>query len=509
MPFQLKYSDTIAVYGDTLRAEIIIQTMREKGFKNLFIIDQVKQENKVVTFEQLIKHGEKLDNIVVVISLQNAMAHSMIADKFFRYGIRKIVFLPADIRTQSITADIMRRNYNILINGDIDTNTRLPYYNEIIPQYKIRTTNGVIFQDDDMTVFWAHINQIYINNTRRHVVEENEIYYGRPFILADHYQALFNYFERGVITSSLDRYMKAQSYINEAGSFNMEKLQDRYLLWLLYKKEFNRGMYFFISSASEVTMRANGGLNIIDGLHRLIFLYLQNVSYFPVKMKTEEFKVLYNDECLGNEHISKFQHKIDNLKFPIEHPAFYQIQAGRAGIEPSILSAIRLFIGLSDIEDYNVLDISTLNGYFARNISMMKRKSGNGKIYSIELDKEEFLFTEYINNLLGTSSICNIFNDNLLCINNIIFDLVFAIGRYETLSDFCNWLPSISNCTKRFLFWETEDILEPSQIRIIEENVGFKEVRKILEFFDGEKRKQVFVLIKEENWRQYGEEINI
>lgn len=498
MPFSLDRDNAVGIYGYTKRGLELEKFLKNSDFQDIFFIDQNQQQcENVYSFDELFDNEKKRDeDIMIFISLQNAITHSAIAEKFYAAGVDKIIFLPADITNNTNNAGVMRQIYNDLIGKSLDHINNIPLYSEIINKFELKSENAIIYQDKNRTVFWAPLNNIFVNNERKNIVEINKEYYGKCIASVDHYQAVFNYFENGENNPSLKKYMTAQGYVNDEGDYIFEKLKDRYRLWCLYKAEFNAGMDFFISSAPEMSVNENGGLNIRDGLHRIIFLYMQKLSYAPVTLNTDVFNKIYNNSELDNIREFMTGNKITKVKTPIEHPAFYRFACEKENREPSVLTCIQRYLGTINIEEYDILDISDYNSYFARNMSRMRTKSGNGHICAIETTLSEYLFAGHLNKLLKVKNIELELIGSLKEIASRKYDWVFALGKFQDSKKLDYQIPVLDKMTKQILFWESDFEIAQMKAEEILNKTSFQKFRLLYQYFDGIKTKMIIVFEK-------------
>ena len=496
VPYKLDKKKQIGIYGYTTNGIIIKSYLEQNGFSNIFFIDKnVRFEEigvKIYSPDQIACVAEK--DITIIISLQNTISHQNIAEKIFTAGINRVIFLPASIRGIASYMNKMRKLYNLLLIRSFKFEEFIPFYDELLPVYSIRLENGIISQDSVETTFWMKTQNIFVNNTKKQVVPEYLKYYGRSLASLVHYQDLFEYLERGIAGRNLQEYLAGQKYLNEQGNFSKEKLLDRYQLWYMYKRELNRGMDFFISSAPKVIRNDRGGLSIVDGLHRCVFLYLQNLSYIPVKMDTNEFILRYKTEALNSIIDFMRENEIANTVTPIEHPAFYNFPCEKEDVEPSVLRAIQKHIGVHIIEPLSILDISNYNSYFARYMSKMKLQGEKGRIVAAEIEWEKYHFAKLLNALLGINDVEVMYVQDLTELQEEDFDMVFVMGNSKEYKKSDSYLQLLNKKTKHTLFWETEDSEE--DVEFIMEKMKFSSAEMIMQYCNGVTINKVYAFNK-------------
>lgn len=496
--FCLEKSQCIGIYGYNKRGKYIKEFLEGKGKKKIFFIDQnaknILQEN-VYPIENLRGINQK-ENIVIIISLQNAVAHKDVSEEINKIGIEKIIFLPVGEKYSEKETMTLRKYYNELISGIADTGAELPLYSQTISKIKIKNANGIISQNMNFTVFWMNIHNLYITDDKECFVDADESYLGKPVILADYYQAFFRFLKDAENNELVEKYMRIQGYKKLDGSYDDKILAGRHELWSLYREEINVGMEFFCSSPVRVQPNDRGGFDVLDGLHRTTFLYMKDLKYIPVILKTEVFQEWYTESNL--DRLKKYMEKnaIHKLRTPIEHPAFYHFPCEREKQEPSVLSAIQKYIGKLDSEMWDVIDISDYNSYFARMMSKRKRKPGSGHICAVETDEKMFTLAKYINEVLHIKDVEIILQKDILKLPERKYKVVFALERWSGKNFSREVIEFIDRITEETLFWENTSSAVDEEITRILRYTSFKEYRLVFQYFDGKQCKNVYVLKK-------------
>lgn len=497
--FCLEKCQSIGIYGYNKRGKYLKKFLEGNGIDNIFFIDQNAEkisEKNVYSIEKL----RSIDKDVcgIVISLQNAIAHKSVSEEIYKMGISKIVFLPVGRKYSEKETMTLRKYYNELISGIADTGAELPLYSQIVSEIKIKNENGIISQNMNFTVFWMNIHNLYLTEHEEWFEEVNNIYSGKPILLLDYYQAFLQFLEDGKDNELVDKYMAIQGYKKPDGSYDDKILAGRYELWCLYKEEINRGMDFFCSSPVRVKINDKGGFEIIDGMHRTTFLYMQKFMYIPVILETEVFERIYPECSLKNLEEYMEKNAVYKLCTPIEHPAFYQFPCIKEKQEPSVLSAIQKYLGTADDEMWDILDISDYNSYFARMMSKRSRKKGMaGCIHSVESDEKMFILAEYINEVLHIKNVKLLLQKDILMLPEKKYNVVFALERWSGKNFTREVIEFIDRITKGILFWENTSLIADEEIQKILKYTSFKEYRLIFQYFDGVQYKKVFAICKQ------------
>lgn len=484
MSFRLQKAKHILVYGKNVRASMAVSNLEKQGFTDISVTDGRQQ----------MPDGE-LRNTAVFIAFQNALRHDDAAETMHKKGFQEILFLPAKGCINDEKADLLRRMYNAVLYGSIDESIEIPSYEEVKKGW-LCVENGVIYREQGLVRFWARIENVFVNDICIRKDKFGIQYYGVNLTLVEHYRSLFELMEgKEEHSGYLNEYFEAQSYLGEGQKVVTDKLFDRYQLILMYKREINKGMDFFISSAPIVEGNDYGGLHIKEGLHRAIFLMTQNLAYIPVMMAERAFDQLYSDDEILKKIRSIFrQEKIEKTVTPIAHPAFYNFPAEKENCEPSVLTAVNRFLGIWGLEGEKILDMSDYHSYFARNAGRRSCKNAAKEIDSWEDNEINFQLACLYNELL------KIKNVNIVSGRPPVFereyDIVFILGNYGEIFESSNLLKRLGENTKEILFFEADisDIEEKKRVMLSE--AGFAEYIVVHRYYDGLKKREVGAFLK-------------
>lgn len=484
MSFKLQKTKQILICGNNVRANILVANLEEHGFDKI-----------TITNSKLQGYDGEANDTILFIAFQNALQHDDVAEDMYRQGFKDILFLPTRGCINDKKADLLRRMYNAMLYGNIDETIELPSYWEVKDK-ELRIRNGVIAEGQGMVTFWARIENIFVNDVCKKKNQHGLEYYGANLALVEHYRSLFELMEgREACRQYLSEYFEAQSYLDADKEIITEKIADRYQLFLLYKRELNKGMDFFISSASIVEGNVFGGLHIKEGLHRAVFLMTQNLAYLPVMMREKEFNNIYSENVLERVRDFFARENIKKTLTPIAHPAFYQFPAERENTEPSVLTAVNRFLGIKGIQGKRILDMSDYNSYFARNAGRRSCRNAAKEIESWEDNGIRLELACLYNDLLGINNVkvsggsCPVLEKE--------YDMVFLMGKLDEMPDSIEWLRMLGKNVKETLFFETNaDDVEVKKSKIISVT-DFNKYVGIHRYYDGLKKREVGVFLKE------------
>lgn len=484
MSFRLKKIKPILICGNNIRTSILLPNLEKQGFRNV-----------TVTNSRLEGFNGNVKNTILFIAFQNALQHDDVAESMYQQGFNDMLFLPTQGCINDKKADLMRRVYNSLLYGCIDENILIPSYDEV-KNRALRIENGIINNEFGMVTFWARLESIFVNNV---CIRKNQCglqYYGVNLMLVEHYRSLFELMEgKEERQEHLKEYFETQSYLDAEGNIIKEKMVDRYQLFLMYKREINKGMDFFISSASIVEGNEYGGLHIKEGLHRAVFLMTQNLAYIPVMMSEKEFNKRYSNGVLEKVQEFFMRKGIKKTVTPVAHPAFYSFPAEKENREPSVLMAVIRFLGIRGITGKRILDMSDYNSYFARNVGRMSCKNAAAEIESWENDETSLQLACLYNELL------NIRNVNVLSgfapVYEKEYDIVFVMGNHGEIFRNDKFLRKLGENTKEILFFETDISDVELQKEMIMTEAGFVKYIALHRYFDGLMKRELGVFLKE------------
>lgn len=455
MSFRLQKTKRILICGNNVRASALVANLEKQGFGEIAITDSALQG-----FDGDVK------STVLFIAFQNALQHDDVAENMFQRGFTDILFLPTKGCINDKNADLLRRMYNALLYGSVDENIEIPSYGEV-KNRGLRLKNGVIAQEQGMVTFWTRIESIFVNDVCKKMNRNGLQYYGANLALVEHYRSLFELMEgREVCQDYLTEYFEAQSYLDVNRNVIKEKVEDRYQLFLMYKRELNKGMDFFISSASIVEGNDFGGLHIKEGLHRAVFLMTQNLSWLPVMMREEEFNSRYSENALEKLRDFFERENIKRTVTPIAHPAFYHFTAEKENTEPSVLTAVNRFLGIEGIKGKRILDMSDYNSYFARNAGRRSCRNAAKEVESWEDNEISLQLACLYNELLGIRNV-KVLSGRPPVLEKE-YDIVFVMGKKEEVFSNIECLRKLGENTKGTLFVETDvNDMEETKHRIM------------------------------------------
>lgn len=487
--FLLNKHSKIIIYGAGERGNLLKDILFKKGFNVIGFFDQqleLKKDLPVYSLSDSLFKDK--GNIIIIISLSNGILHNKICDDLHKKGFSKLVFLPLKY---SIRFDIVKNMfgfYNKLISNIKIENVKLPTYNAF-KNLKYSVESAIIKDLGNEIVVWMNYQIVYSLHSKewkldRDKILSNQWFHNKNIGMFTSMIHLMRYFN-----NEQQYYGLYLSQFNNLERVNYKnKLNEREKLFKLYQKELNFGMDFFKLSAPYVEKNEKGYFNLLDGHHRIIFLYIMNHIYFPVKLMKDDFVEWVNQKKL--EEVIQYINEIGitELITPIPHPAFMDFPVKKESIGKTILSTIFEELSYMNLHEASILDCSQYQGYFARNLRPMVF----GDVCCID---KHIQFTKLLNELVRSKNI-DLINDideiNYQCNNK--YDIIFmmdSMKNFEHKSSKINYIKTLNRLTNKKLFWESSTNLIEIEINEIFQYTDFLRYKKIHTYFDNNKKIEV------------------
>jgi len=376
----------IILYGVNSNSENLYKSLTNAGYTVTAYFDRRYEElngKYPVPVYGLEKHPftnwDKTD-VCVVIMLQNAMQHEMIAMELLRQGFHKVLFAPMKSRVEQKTALTFRYQYNVLLSGQFQMLREIPFLEGTILQSELDPVHSIIQDDKTFKIIWCPAELIYTNSARLCKTPESLQYADIPLCSLVPFVRMFEYLQgnRGDPGRYLDEYgVNSCKYTNPLTDAAV--VLQRGELLSIYKNALNKGMDFFISSAPPAEFSAERGVfNLIDGHHRSLFLVMQEFRYIPVRISQSDYEKW--DRACKDTELRSYLDK-GGKRFPILHPRYHKINEAANQNDLLQLESIQKYlsddqsIGRRLLKGNHVLDLTDTYGYYARNALRMGAES--------------------------------------------------------------------------------------------------------------------------------------
>ena len=259
------------------------------------------------------------------------------------------------------------------------------------------------------------------------------------------------------------------------------ELSQREMLYRLFKKEYERGMQFFIESAPEVVWNYKNYCNLVGGHHRTSYLLHEGQTLFPVKMSYDDFNKWCNKDVYEDLKKYIYEHHIERFYAPLPHPGFLNFPVQWENIGRTKLADTMRYFADKDLFDLTVLDCSDDEGYFARNMIRIGAKEA----VFLNDDERQIELAGIFNRLLYREDV-QIKKDNLENYSkNNTFDIVFAVHDDNMRPESSELqLKLLGMLCKQCLITET---IKPEEIENIKKCTGLRDYMCIhREYKDGQ-----------------------
>lgn len=411
--FCISAKEKIAVYGGGERGVALKKDLVKIGYEVICYLDKnrnLKRDLPVYSIDEC-----DLDlSTIIIISLSNGSVHKSIADELLSKGYNKIIFIPIDFFSKlNITKD-MFKIYEKIVFGDSLEGIKIPKYDNFYKNM-FEYEHSIIEKYDEYFKVWVDFQSIYSLDIKKWEDDKDkvfleELYQNKNIGLLHNIISMMEVFE-GKKTKNRGTYLKSISK-----NINIESLDqwmnEREKLYQTYNRELNFGMEFFENSAPLSKWNKKGYFNLLDGHHRVSFLYLKGFRFIPLKISKKDFNIWLNDNTLKCV-LNYIQTEKFKIKAPISHPSFNLL---KSECEDFCIRSIRAIFDELRGEDFKsarVLDISGYEGFFGRNIEKMTKEP------AICVD-DKIDFVKKINKLL--------YNDNMIIYK---FEELKEISKYE------------------------------------------------------------------------------
>lgn len=480
--FNLNTNSKIVFYGYSLHRHNLLSDMKSKGYHVIAYFDKRADELNgileipVYTIENAPFTKQEKFEMCVFICLQNAIQHDDIANALYKNGYQNIVFLPTNLNIKNHLAHRLRQKYTYLLCNQYDEIKVVPCYSTLF--WDDFNINRVILHDyKDNVIVWVPIELIfsYKGNTVFSDVNISRYIYRELFAYLENgkgdIKAYFNYIKEFPGTS-----------LNIIDGIDRKFLLHRMKLYFLFISELNKGIDFFVDSASFAKWNDRGYFNLLDGHHRASFLYYKSLKKIPVLLDKKDFDKWINNEWL--KECIKFmkKNKIKKLPAPIAHPAFLYFGEESNGYIYTVLRNIVKIFNQKLLAGKKILDISSYHYFFSQYFKREKVK----QIVCVEEIELIYEFTKLINKLLYLEDIQ--VEKNIIAVKKYQeFDITLMLNRICKIDNDDGkkaLLKNIDNCTKEFIIWESGCDVNAEKDFIIK-NSSFKYYQLISQQFNG------------------------
>ena len=422
----------IIVYGVNSYSEQLVRQLRDLDFEVCAYIDRRAKELREINEIPVYDISEDFldtnnEDKCAIIMLMNAMQHDQIAYELFCKGIKRIIFVPMEMRCDGQYADQLRRVYNLILMGDFTEIGQIPYYEDMMLDSQ-EQWKGTICEETQNFLTVNVIADIVYTNSREKIDGESEnlLYYADvPLIAYQPYDKMFEYFWGGKDDGELTEYLNdygvnrckyANSYTNDNIIIQREQL---YEIW---NEHFQEGLAFFISSAPLAKWNDRGFFNLCEGQHRSLFLLKKGIYYLPLRISRKDWEKWKHSQMANR--IKGEGHFISEIT-PIQNPYFQKSSFyNKISVIESMLSLQRNLPRKLYFKK-TVLSFDTLLGYYGFHFRRMGAKTVT--IYAEDSNKKNAV--ELISRLYELNGIDICSNIDWENVNKFSFISIIGAGK--------------------------------------------------------------------------------
>lgn len=412
------------IYGGGEVGNICAQALRQRGYILEYALDKEKSGDHVIKGLHTYKLGEQpkpKNREIVIICLADGLIHKMVADRLHEIGYEFIIFLPMRHCIPDREKMVLTRAYNQILTVSADMIGISVYSYTKYASLSLDLNSAVIRENECDVTVWCGIEILFTESLELWKGNKEKIYFAdntkdKNIAAKEPCKLLFDYYS--LASDTCERYLGS----NKKKLSNGERqivLEQREELYRLFKKEYNKGLDFFVEGAPPVIWNPKKYFNLIGGHHRTAFLLHKEHSIFPVKMQKNDFSVWcnYNSYKKLLDYIAKYH--IETLYAPLPHPGFLNFPSICENNGRTKLEQVLSFFSDTDISQLTVLDNIADEGYFAR----IMARIGVKKTVFRTLDDRQLELAELCNQLLYRDDVIIEKGTNS---KNILYDIVFG-----------------------------------------------------------------------------------
>lgn len=283
------------IYGDNFIGRKLLTELILSGYSVVAIID--KKYDKLIEDDTGLKflNLELLETIdsssIIIICLSNGLMHEELLKDLMKKGFENIIYLPMCMNRPIFEQNKIRIAFrNIMANRffsivDIPK-TKCLYQQGIIQIYK--NEKEIAFLCDTNILRTATKKKIEENvlpgknKLVKNLIEYSEI----PLCELVPYIELFDFLMNKNSIYPND-YLVSQ---RETDTERKRLLEDRRKLLNIYETNYNCNYNFFLTSPANAQWNGKGYFNIIDGLHRSVYLMLKKEKNIPIVVSNTDWE---------------------------------------------------------------------------------------------------------------------------------------------------------------------------------------------------------------------------
>lgn len=474
--FSLDKGESILIYGVGVLGREVYQKVKD-FYQVLCFIDRRGNAGvgTVIPVRDL-EHVSEYKECAVVVCVHDGNWHCEIAENLYEHGFNKILFLAFSDVYEKDKALLMKKFYNLFMEGQIECLTEIPCYSEM--KRNIFNEN-VIRKNERFVTAYCNKEMLYSYNKidehqKGKMSEEIIAYLDVPITAHKPYIELFRFFMYG--DGDCEIYLRNMRQLNN--SFDMteeEFLKSQYSIYQLLEREYEKGYDAFQYAPIDVKWNKRGYFNVIDGHHRCAFYCLKGLQNMPVRMTREDYDIWVNKDRL--EELKSIL--LENGLIPaikINHPMLQDYQCRYTEYEKTILDLMQEWLYSEKHIFHSALELSSYQGFYSRNIYRMHKAD---EIDVIAAAKEEMQYIQAMNRLqyIADDSITVIESLEECLKKKKVYELGIVCNKYE-INELEEVLKYLNDIIVERIFWQSRVDAEAEK-KYITEHSKFRYYRRL------------------------------
>lgn len=293
--FSIEKNIPIFLYGENDFAKCTFSHLKQSGYDVKGIVDQKYEnfckEDEIRFSLRDLENWVKVKECIVIICLKNGMIHEKVASNLYDIGIRKIIYLPMKVCNSFRYQGTLRKAYRYVQAFEYEKVGQVPYYS--IEENPVM----VIERDDKWISFWCPDK--YLHSSTKEIINE-----GVPDRLKAAKQKLMVYADVAIEEiipyvelfkwlrgekADVNLYLDAMGYTVEQERKKL--LLDRKELYKIYEQALCYNIGFFLDAPAQAVWNTEGGyFNVVDGMHRIQYLYSKGYREMPIAVSLEDYR---------------------------------------------------------------------------------------------------------------------------------------------------------------------------------------------------------------------------
>lgn len=299
--FKLSKNTKWYIYGYTEMGRRLSRRLQEDGCCFCGFIDRNALEYQKSSGDIIISpENINISNqAIIVISCQTVNTQLKIAGELASKGYSNLIFMAAGAAFSKERAREIRKVYrNFSQNLMVEYDSDLYKYDELLKQdidavencnehISLRVPIELLFTKNMVQTKAGY--SCCSEETAKDIYDEIDV----PLIVVNDVNSLFELLVDG--KGDATKYFKNYADIGKRDIGSC--INDRVETFKIWQEELENGIEYFEDAAAVVSWNDRGYFNVIDGVHRSLFLYHKGIFRIPVIMSKSDYLKYKNDVC--------------------------------------------------------------------------------------------------------------------------------------------------------------------------------------------------------------------